>query len=470
MKILFIHIPFKYTIQSCQPKTLEEGLDYLPPLGLMYLAAYLEKNTDHQVAILDAQVEQINYGQLSDEIVARKPGVVCLSAMTFTIIDVINTARLIKKINPEIKIILGGPHVVIYPEETLAIPEVDFLVLGEGELVIKNLLENLSQPEELKKIKGLAFRQNGMIINTGQAELIQNLNELPFPARHLTPYKKYFSVVSARRPVTTMFTSRGCPYQCLFCDRPQLGKNFRARSAQNVVAEMTECAAMGIQEIFIYDDTFGIDRQRVLDICSAIKRRGLSIAWDIRTRVNTVDEQVLTALKSAGCQRIHYGVEAGTQKILNVLRKGITLKQVEDAFALTKGIGIQTAAYFMIGSPTETKDDILQTIKFMKKINPDYVHVTIATPFPATDLYKMAQEQKIIKGDPWQEFAKNPRRDFIPPIWTKELTREELSMLLKKTYRSFYLRPAYILKKIGQLRSKKDFINKARAGLKLLKI
>jgi len=267
-----------------------------------------------------------------------------------------------------------------------------------------------------------------------------------------------------------MFTSRGCPFQCLFCDRPQLGKVFRARSAKSIVDEMEECAKMGIQEIFIYDDTFGVDRQRVLDICKEIKKRGLSIAWDIRTRVNTVDREVLEALKKAKCQRIHYGVEAGTQKILNVLRKGITLKQVEDAFRITREVGIQTAGYFMIGSPTETKEDILQTIKFMKKIDPDYVHITITTPFPATDLYLMAQRENVLTKDVWRDFAENPKPGFIPPIWEKNLLRAELLSLLKNAYRSFYFRPGYILKRIFQLKSPKDLFQKSLAALKLLKI
>ncbi len=267
-----------------------------------------------------------------------------------------------------------------------------------------------------------------------------------------------------------MFTSRGCPYKCLFCDRPQLGKNFRARSAKNVVDEMEECEKMGIREIFIYDDTFGVDRNRVLDICAEIKKRGLKIAWDIRTRVNTVDEEILKALKGAGCQRIHYGVEAGTQKILNVLRKGITLDQVKRAFYLTKKAGIQTAGYFMIGSPTETKEDIMQTIKLMKKLDPDYVHITITTPFPATDLYDLAIKEGVLKDDVWKEFARNPYSAFIPPIWEKEMPREELFSLLKKAYRSFYFRSGYIFKKIIKLKSGGELLKKAGAALKLLKI
>ena len=470
MKILLINPPSFNTITSCLPKTLDEGRGFTPPLGIMYIAAQIEKETSHQVEILDAQVDELTYEQLKTEIEKRKPDVVGITTMTFTLIDVIKTAKIIKEINPNIKIILGGPHVIIYPTETINIKEVDFVILGEAETVIKPLLDNINNLDELEKVKGLVFKKNGKIINTGRSDLIKNLDDLPFPARHLTPYKKYYWALSPYRPITTMFTSRGCPYQCLFCDRPQLGKNFRPASAKRVVDEMEECQKMGIQEIFIYDDTFGVDRKRVLDICADIIKRGIKIAWNIRTRVNTVDEEVLTALKKAGCQRIHYGVEAGTQKILNVLKKGITLEMVEKAFKLTRKAGIQTAGYFMIGSPTEAEKDVMETIKFMKKLKADYMHITVTTPYPATGLYEMALREKVLEKDYWLEFAKNPTPAFVPHIWDKEMPREKLFYLLKKAYRSFYLRPSFILNKIIHLKSKDELIRKAKAALNLFKI
>jgi radical SAM superfamily enzyme YgiQ (UPF0313 family) len=470
MKILLINPTTINIIGTNLPKALQEKGDSVPPLGLMYLAGYLEKYTDYEVKILDCQIENIDYEQLGEKIKQENPDVVGITTTTFTLIDAIKTAGIVKKTNPKIKIVLGGPHVHIYPEESVRIKEIDYCVLGEGEMPFKDLLDNLSDVKKLYNIKGIVFKDNNRIVNTGPRDVIENLDSLPFPARHLTPYKKYFSVISSNAPITTMFTSRGCPYKCLFCDRPHLGKNFRARSAKNVVDEMEECAKMGIKEIFIYDDTFGADRQRVLDICSEIKKRNINIAWDIRTRVNTVDEEILRALKEAGCQRIHYGVEAGTQKILNALRKGITLEQAENAFKLTKKMGIQTLAYFMIGSPTETKEDILATIKFMKKINPDYAHIAITTPFPSTDLYRMILEEKIITHDVWKKFAEDPNPEFIPFILEKNLSRKELFSLIKKAYYAFYFRPSYIIKKVLQLKSFKEFIAKTKAMIALLKM
>jgi radical SAM superfamily enzyme YgiQ (UPF0313 family) len=470
MKITLINPPVTKIIDPSLPAILLEEEDPMPPLGLMYLAAYLEKYSNHQVNILDCQVLRYNLEKLKEEITKIKPDVVGITAMTFTLLDVIKAVKAIKEIDPNIKVILGGPHVHIYPEETLNINGVDYVVIGEGEIPLKNLLDNINNPDYLKQIQGVVFKNQEQIINNGCVAPIQDLNSLPFPARHLTPYKKYSSSLGKRFPVTTMFTSRGCPFKCLFCDRPHLGKSFRARSAMNVVDEMEECQKLGIKEIFIYDDTFGVDRQRVLDICSEVKKRNLDITWDIRTRVNTVDEEVLQALKNAGCQRIHYGVEAGTPKILAVLRKGITLELALKAFNLTREIGIQTLGYFMIGSPTETKEDILQTIKFVKKLKPDFAHFTITTPYPATDLYRLGLQNGVLPYDYWQTFAKNPTEDFKPMIWEENLSRDELVALLKKAYRSFYFRPSYIIQRLIKLTSWQEFKSKAKAALSLLKI
>jgi len=469
MKVLLINPPSSNLILTNLPEAIAQE-DTMPPLGLMYLAAYLEKHTSHQVKILDCLIEKIDFRQLKERIEQEKPDLVGITTLTFTLIDVLKTAKITKQIDQNIKIVLGGPHVNIYPQETLNFPEVDFLVLGEGEEPIKDLLDNLNQTENLYKLKGIAFKDGDKIINPGPRELIQDLDSLPFPARHLVPNQKYSSVLSENNPVTTMFSSRGCPFRCLFCNRAHLGKVFRARSAKNVVDEMEECKKMGIGEIFIYDDTFTIDRQRILDVCSEIKKRNLAINWDIRARVDTVDQETLKKMKKAGCQRIHYGVEAGTQKILNVLRKGITLEQAETAFSLSKKIGIQTLAYFMIGSPRETKKDILQTIKFAKKLKPDFVCFSLTTPYPLTDLYSLGLNEKILPYDYWQEFAQNPQPDFVPLVWEEKLSREELLSLFKKAYHSFYLRPSYIFKKILQLRSTKELLTKAKAALNILRV
>ena len=467
MKVLLINPPSENELIGNNPSIIEEERGYNPPLGILYIAGYLEKHTNFGVEVVDTQAEEIGYDRLKNVIRAKLPDVVGITAMTFTIIDVIKVINLIKSIRPEIKIVLGGPHVHIYPEETINISGVDFLVLGEGEVPFKELVENIDNPARLRSIPGLVFKENGRVVNTGARPLNENLDSLPFPARHLTPVQKYSSLMARRSPITTMFTSRGCPYRCTFCDRPHLGKNFRARSAMNVVDEMEECVKLGINEFLIYDDTFTIDRQRVIDVCDEIKRRKLNIGWDIRARVNNIDRELLRKLKEANCERIHYGVESGNPEILKILNKGITIERVRTTFKETKDAGISVLAYFMIGCPKETRKEVMETIAFAKELKPDFVHITIFTPFPATEIYKIGLKDGIIKEDFWREFAKNPVPGFQPKCWEENFTREELQELIVYAYKSFYTRPRYILKRLSHIRSIGEFKRMARAGLKV---
>ena len=467
MKVLLVNPPRENEIIGNNPSIIEEERGCNPPLGLLYIGGYLEKYADHDIAIIDSQVEKLTYCSLASRISSLKPDVVGLTVMTLTLIDVIKTINIVKELDKNTKIVLGGPHVHLFPNETIKLKNVDYLVLGEGEEAFKELLDYIDDISQLRKIQGLAFRDNGNIINTGMRPPVKNLDKLPFPARHLTPYKKYNSLLSKREISTTIFTSRGCPYKCSFCDRPHLGKQFRARSFTSVVDELEECTKMGIYDFLFYDDTFTVNRQRVIDICNEIIKRKLDICWDIRARVDTINEQILNSLKMAGCQGIHYGVEAGSEKILKVLNKGITIKKVKDVFELTRKYKIPILAYFMIGNPTETLKDIYTTFRVMKMLNSDYVHLTILTPFPGTKIYYDGLKKETIKRDYWKEFATNPTSEFIPPHWDEVFTKEQLNNLLIKGYRSFYLRPSYIFKRIRRLKSCREFKKKAIAGLKV---
>ncbi len=468
MKVLLINPPAENTIVGNNPTIIDEERGYNPPLGLLYIAAYAQKHTDWDIEILDTQVEELSYEKLEKRVEESNPDLVGIQTMTFTLLDVLKTARLVKKLDKDMPIVLGGSHVHIYPEETINLPEVDYLVLGEGEITFAEFLNNFGDMRKLKEVKGLVFQDNGETIYNEARELIQELDTLPFPARHLTPYKKYSSLLAKRSPITTMFTSRGCPYHCLFCERPHLGHKFRARSAVSVVDEMEECIGMGINEFLVYDDTFTIKRQRVIDVCDEIIRRKLDIGWDIRARVDTVDEEMLEKLAEAHCERIHYGVEAGTPDILKVLRKGITLDEVRRAFQMTKMVGISTLAYFMIGSPTETREHIMKTIQVAKELDPDFVHITITTPFPATDLYLKGLQEGILPYDYWREFAENPTPNFQPLYWEEHLKTEELIELMKFAYKSFYTRPTYIFKELMRVKSLPELGRKIKAGLKVI--
>jgi len=376
MKILLINPPRFYELVGKNPSIIEDHRGYNPPLGILSLAGYLEKHTDYEVEILDAQPDEYGYEELRDVLRDKMGDVVGITAMTFTLIDVLKTVLLVKQLSPETKVVLGGPHVHIYPKETVNLPGVDFVVQGEGEKTFVQLLDNLSNLDALEKIPGLAFKRNGRIIDTGISPLIENLDELGFPARHLTDVTKYSSLLGRHNTITTMFTSRGCPYRCTFCDRPfsPVISGFRWRSAKHIADEIEECLSLGIDEAFIYDDTFTVRKDRVFELCNEIKQRKLDFRWDVRAHVNTVTPELLRAMKEAGCDRIHYGVECGNNRMLKVIKKNTTVERVEQVVGWTKDLGMEILTYFIFGQQTETAKDFQDTIDFAKRLFPITTH------------------------------------------------------------------------------------------------
>ncbi|MDX9754309.1 MAG: radical SAM protein [bacterium] len=469
MKILLIQPPDTHMITTNVPSVVDEETGAYPPLGILYVAAYLEQHSNHEVEILDCILENHTQQDIAREIQQRQPDLVGLSATTFTLIDCILTAKTIKALDPDIPIVIGGPHVFIFPHETMQIPEVDYIVIGEGEIPFTQLVNALADQRDRTTLPGIGYRDNGEIKINPALPLNQHLDDLPFPARHRIPQSRYYTVLARKTPITTMMTSRGCPYQCIFCDRPHLGKQFRYRSAESVVQEMRQCEEMGIGEIFVYDDTFTINRQRVLDICRLKQEQGIQIGWDIRAHINTMNDEVLDALAAANCLRIHYGVESGNAEINKVLRKGLDLHKTKALFTKTQQRGMDTLGYFMIGNPDETRAQAMETIDFACGLDANYIHLSVATPFPATDLYRLGFERGLYKEDYWRAFAQNPRPDFVPELWEEHMNRDELIELMRLGYKRFYMRGGYIFKSVFAVRSWPEFKRKAKAGLRLLR-
>ncbi|MFK7894632.1 MAG: radical SAM protein [Myxococcota bacterium] len=467
MNVLLINPPRHNEIGGSTPAVLEKNRGFNPPLGVLFIAAILER-LDHNVRVIDCQVEEYTYEEVEAEIEKAEYDLLGLTVMTFSLIDSKMVTALAKKHHPTKPIVWGGPHLHIYAIETAKFPDVDFVCTGEGEAAIEQLTQFLAGELPWEDVRGIGRVLDGKYEFNGPGEAVQDLDSLPFVARHLTPYHKYGSILAKGRTVTTLFTSRGCPYKCAFCDRPQLRPNFRARSAESVVEEIETCYEMGIDEFIIYDDTFTVDKKRVHAICDEIIDRGLKIYWDCRTSVNAMDEPLIEHMAQAGCVGIHYGVEAGTEKIQKAINKNLRLDRVGEIFRLTRKHGIKTMAYFILGNPTETREDIEEGFRFLKQIDPDFVHLTSLTPFPATEIYLKGLSDGTIKTDYWRELAVNPRADFETPHWPENFTREELNALIVRGYRSFYLRPRYVFRRIKQIRSMHEFAKNVRFGIGLL--
>lgn len=462
MKVCLINVSNTYELVGNDPVIIKDQQGIYPPLGILYIAACLKASGRYQVSVIDAQAEDLSHIQVAERVAELKPDVVGMTAMTFTLVDVKMTIDEIRK-RISTNIVVGGPHTAIYPMECFEGLRTDFVVVGEGEITFDTLCQDIGSgkitkhsPEAMKVYR--------------QAKFIEDLNELPFPARELTSIELYYSVLSSETPTTTAFSSRGCPFSCSYCDRPALGKGFRAMSANRVADEMQWCEQNGIKEIFFYDDTFSVSMKRVMEICDEVIRRKIHIKWDVRTRVNVVNEELIKKMKMAGCERIHFGVETGNPRVVKELQKGTSIDQVEKAFDMCKRHGIKTLAYFMMGNPTETMDDVKDTLAVSRRIKPDFMQMTILSPFPATQIELRAREEGIITGDPWRDYAKRINSDFRPPLYDSIYSRNELEKHLRWFYGQFYLQPKFVLDRIMEVRNMGQFKRYASAGLSLLRM
>ena len=418
------------------PKQLQGIQGVYPSLGIAYIASALtEKGIDTK--IWDLPANRWSETKFEIQLEEESPNIVGITANSFTFPEAKKLAGIIKRKNNQIKVVLGGPHVTLYPTETLLHPEFDFAFFGEAEVSFPNFIEALNNQSLLSGVKGLVYRENGKITCNSPQEPIVDLDKISFPARHLIPMEKYFSPIARASPYHIMITSRGCPFSCTYCAPSLEGKKFRMRSPTNTVDEIEELVLnYGIKELQFYDDSLSVNKNRVMQICDEITRRELKFQWDARTRVDIVDENLLKKMKGAGCTRIRYGIESGDQRILDIMNKNTTLEQIEQAVALTRDIGgIEILTYFMIGTPGETLNTIHRTIDLAKRLNPDHVRFNITNANPGTQMYKDALEKGIFKEDYWLHYAQG-RLIEIPNLVfeTEEYTRRDLEKLVKYAY------------------------------------
>jgi radical SAM superfamily enzyme YgiQ (UPF0313 family) len=256
MKVLLINPPKKYTIWAGIPEVLNKGVFLYPPLGLMYIQAYLEEHTEHETAILDALADNLNFSQIERKVRDIQPDIVGITVCTHSLLDVVKTVAAVKRASEKIHVCLGGPHVTSFPRESINLAGVDSVISGDGEIVFKELVESFEKRENLRDVKGIILKNNGEIIQTGNPQYIENLDGLPFPKRErLRNLNQYYTSGTESNLMTTMITSRGCPYRCNFCNT---SKNYRCRSPSNVVDEIEQCLKLRIREFYFIDDTFNV--------------------------------------------------------------------------------------------------------------------------------------------------------------------------------------------------------------------
>jgi radical SAM superfamily enzyme YgiQ (UPF0313 family) len=451
MKVLLLNPP-------ARQQTAESLV--VPPLGLAYLAAVLKK-AGYQVAIKDAFAEGWSWPDLERFLKAERPRILGLSSMTPIVDLAYQAARLAR---PYVAtIVMGGPHASVWREQVFQqCPEVDYLVIGEGEETVLELMDALAAGRAPAGLPGLRGRNF-----TGPPRpLLSDLDALPFPARELLPLERYYYPLAKRNRVTTLFTSRGCPYHCIFCDKSVFGSRWRARSAANILAEIDEIVQrFQIHSVIIYDDLFTLDKDRLEAVCEGILKRPYRVDWKCESRVNLVDRGTLALMKRAGCTMIAYGVESGNQHGLDYLGKKFTLEEVRRAFALTHEAGLETMAYFILGLPVESYAEELKTIALAREINPTYAQFSTLSPFYGTRLY----EEALAKGWYREVSAHNPMDKDLkrPVVMAPQWDEASLQRILRQAHLSFYLRPGYILKRLAAVKTWSQFLNAARGFLAL---
>lgn len=433
-----------------------------PPLGLCYIAAVLEKN-GHEVRIIDGEALGLSREELGRTIRQQHPDLVGVTSITPKYKMMLETIKIAKEVAADAPIVVGGPHVSLLPQKTMEeIPEIDFVVRSEAEYTVLELVDALENGKPFSDIRGLLYRSDGEIKINPPREFIENLDELPFPARHLLPdpdvYKSAFRY--KKLPMTTMITSRGCPFNCLFCDRV-FGKKYRTHSPSYVVAEIEHLVSKyGIREIHFVDDLFLLSPERTKEICKLIEERGMDISWSCNGRINVLHKykELIPIIKKAGCWYISFGLESGNQKVLDFIRKKITLEQTRDVIKWVHDAGIMTRGFFMIGHPVDTKETIRDTINFAKSLPLDGVQFSVTLPYPGTELYDVAIQHGTFDQDAYDRMSSMTPGD---PVYVPEgLTKEYLKNIQRQAYREFYFRPSYMrrqLKNIKDIASLKKY-------------
>jgi len=413
------------------------------PLGLAYVAAALEK-AEFQVNILDNYLLEKPIDQVKLELERLRPEIVGITCSSATYSRCIETAKAVKQVLPSCKVVVGGWHPTYEPDSMLQHSQIDFAVIGEGERAMVELATHISgngKNQKIQEIPSIAYRKNGKIIKNPQ-KFISNLDELPFPARHLLPldlYDRRIEYLDAQ-PIDNMSIVRGCPFNCAFCETRQLwGRTCRSFSPQRVVEEISYLIKnYGTKGIYFVNDNFTIRKKETKELCRLIRKNKLDIEWVCDTRVDLVSSDLLKEMEAAGCKTIWFGGESGSQRILDKINKGVTLKQTENAFKICREAGIQTACSFLLGIPGETLDDMKATFKFARKLDPDWCRFNIYVAVPGSSLYEEVMQKGLY----------DRIEDFAAYVKTEDFDYETLLVIQRKFLRTFNRSPKRILRKI----------------------
>lgn len=461
-KILFFNPP---SIENIYLSTnVKVGALSYPSLTLATLAGNLEK--EHQVRIVDLNLSTGIYQDLFNEIEDFKPDFIASSANTPLYPSMKEIMYKVKTRYPNIKTIVGGPHITASPAEAARETCFDIIVIGEGDTVISELLAASS----IGDVPGIIYKDNfsGKMVSTPKRELISDINALPNPAWQLFKLDKYKNsrLASRKNPVGLLQTSRGCAFSCNFCSKLTFGRLFRAKDSKKVVDEIEYMLGCGFKEIHICDDSFTQNINRAKEICLEIIKRNLKFPWSIINgiRVDMVDFEFFKLAKKAGCWQIGFGIESGDQEVLDRVNKKTNLDQIETAIRLAKKAGIDTFGFFILALAGETEKSMRRTIEFAKKLPLDTAKFDICIPYPGTDYYQELNLAGRIRSKNWSKYSCH---QIDEPLFNHpNLTWPIIGVYYKKAFREFYLRPSYIARRFMRSLKRGDLLYDAYYFLK----
>jgi anaerobic magnesium-protoporphyrin IX monomethyl ester cyclase len=464
MKVALIFNPFSYKLHEENLRIVQRYFGLFPPLSLTWVAAIAEQ-AGHEVVLIDARTLQLTPDQVLGRLKQFKPDVLGFMMTTYMFRETLDWIRYLRGgLGNKSKVMVGGYNLRVYPKESVMAPEIDFGCFNSAYYTVPRLLEELAGGQRFDDVPGLVYKRNGGVVQTEYGK-DPDFNDYPNPARHLLPNELYAEFPTERKNFTVMVTSKGCPMDCLFCEAGQT--RYNPRSIERVVDEMEECySRFGIREIDVFDYEFLINRKRAIGICREMQRRKLDLLWACRSRIDSVDEELLKEMAAAGCGRIYYGIESGDEEMLRRVNKRITLDQVRESIRLTRKHGIRSLGFFLIGSPGETRATIKKTIKFAKSLDLDYVQFSKTTAKPLTQLWRdLVRESGY---DYWREYVLgNTDEQVLPRPWT-DLSNEEIDEIARHAYVRYHSRPFFLLKHTFQVRSYAEFKRKFFAFLEMV--
>lgn len=439
-----------------------------PPLGLLLLAAIARKN-GYEAHVIDSQAQGFDHIKAAEEALNYSPHVIGITSVTATFLSAAKLAQTLKHLQENVLVVVGGPHITALPAESLEkFPAIDIGVAGEGEITFVELLDTYFRGGDLGRIKGIVYRENGGIITTPLRELIKNLDDLPVPAWDLLdgfPDRYNLQIQSVLRlPATSLCSSRGCPHKCIFCDKRSFGSTFRAHSVDytiNLVEHLYN--NFKIRDFQFEDDYFMVNKKRLLSICRLLQDKKLDLVWSCQSRAEKMTLDVLKEMKKAGCWLIMFGIESGDQGILDVIRKGLKIEDVNLAIELTHKAKIQSKGFFITGNFGETLETLENTRKFIQDSKLNDISLHYFTPFPGSEAYRVAHEYGTFDKD-WTKM------NFFDVVFVPNgLSANTLVNSQKKTYRKFYSRPRVIFSYLKRVRNLPLFLLYVKSFFSLIR-